>query len=125
MLNDITPNLDGMYPLANFGPPPSPSAPVLSKRPRKAAKLSDGSAAYLVPSTEDLEKLEEIRKQKSEQRALKRAGNVSNPGRVAKRYVARPAGEFSWLIGTFKALKPVNGFQIRQNEATVIPYLSK
>ena len=87
MLNATVPNLDGMYPLANFGPPPSSSesAPTLSKRPRKAAKLSDGSEAYLVPSAEDLEKAEEIRKQKAEQRALKRAGNVSNPGRAAKR----------------------------------------
>ena len=64
------------------------AAPVLSKHPRKAAKLSDGSAGYPVPSTEDLEKLEEIRKQKSEQRALKWAGNVSNPGRVTRWYIA-------------------------------------
>jgi len=75
-----------MYPLANFSPPPSSSAPILSKRPRKASTLGDGSSAYLVPSAEDLEKAEEIRKQKAAQRALKWAGNVANPGRVAKRY---------------------------------------
>jgi hypothetical protein len=97
MLNATVPNLDGMYPLANFGSPPSSSesAPTLSKRPRKAAKLSDGSEAYLVPSAEDLEKGEEIRKQKAEQRALKRAGNVLNPGRAAKWYIAQFTVTFS------------------------------
>jgi len=97
MLQNVTPNLDGMYPLANFGPPPSSSVPILSKRPRKAATLGDGSAAYLAPSAEDLEKAEEIRRQKAAQRALKRAGNAANPGRVAKRYVVRSTVEFSLL----------------------------
>jgi hypothetical protein len=88
MLKNVTPNLDGHYPLANFGPPPSDSGTALgSKRPRKASKLGDGSTAYLVPSAEELERAEEARKQKAAQRALKRGGNVPDTGRVAKRYV--------------------------------------
>lgn len=88
MLQNILPNIDGMYPLMNFGPPPSESSsvPNLSKCPHKASKLGDGSAAYLVPSTEDLEIAEEIRKQKAVQQALKQAANVVNPGHVAKQY---------------------------------------
>jgi hypothetical protein len=88
MLKNVTPNLDGLYPLANFGPPPSDSEPALgSKRSRKASKLGDGSAAYLVPSAEELQEAEEARKEKAAQRALKRGGNVPATGRAAKRYV--------------------------------------
>jgi len=88
MLKNVTPNLDGLYPLANFGPPPPDSEPTLgSKRSRKASKLGDSTAAYLVPSAEELEEAEEARKQKAAQRALKRGGNVPATGRAAKRYV--------------------------------------
>jgi len=98
VIPNVIPNVDGMYPLANFGPPPPSSEPILSKHPRKASRLGDGSAAYLVPSAEDLEKAEEIRKEKAAQQALKWAGNVANPGRVAsKRYAVRSTVEFSSL----------------------------
>jgi hypothetical protein len=84
MLQNVTPNLDGMYPLANFGPPPSSSVPILSKCPRKVATLGDGSAAYLAPSAEDLEKAEEIRRQKAVQWALKRAGRKCGKPRACR-----------------------------------------
>ena len=88
MLKNVTPNLDGLYPLANFGPPPSDSEPALgSKRSRKASKLGDSSTAYLVPSAEELAEAEEARKEKAAQQALKRGGNVPTTGRTAKRYV--------------------------------------
>ena len=88
MLKNVTPNLDGLYPLTNFGPPPSDSKPVLgSKRSRKASKLGDGSTAYLVPSAEELVEAEEARKEKVAQRALKQGGNVPTMGCAAKRYV--------------------------------------
>ena len=68
MLKNITLNLDGLYPLANFGPPPSDSEPTLeSKCSCKESKLGDGTAAYLTPSAEQLEEAEEARKQKAAQ----------------------------------------------------------
>ncbi|KIM44283.1 hypothetical protein M413DRAFT_9431 [Hebeloma cylindrosporum] len=108
MLKNVTPNLDGLYPLANFGPPPTDSVPAVgTKRSRKASKLSDGTAAYLVPSAEELEKAEEVRKQKAAQRALKRGGNMLDTGRGAKRYVEKHALFVVPNVSISSAPKPV------------------
>lgn len=75
ILKNVTPNLDGLYPLMNFGPPPPDAEPLLGlKRSCKVSKLGDRTTAYCVPSADELKEAEEARKQEATQRALKWGG---------------------------------------------------